>query len=278
MIAGERRRIRQRATATLTFTPTDADGEPSTSDPGTVTIGIVSSDGTVVVAAGTATTAAGVSRTYALTAVHTANLDILTATWTANATTIGTTSVDIVGGYYFTTAELRAGEPSTRAESKYSDAEIIAARNDVEVCFERWQNVAWVPRLSTYRRPLDNLWTFTLPQPYLRVVRWARIWTSPTDYTALTTAECAAIPADDAGTLYLPYPVWSMYGLQVGYEHGNDAPPFDVKRAAMRYCRVLLNSPLEPSRSQPFVSDVGLLAPARTGTLAGRPDMTRSTK
>src|SRR4051812_23143620 len=112
------------APATLRFSPVNSDGEPSTTDPGTVTVGAVRADGTVLVAPGTATTTVGVDRTSTLPAVDTALLDEITVTWTAGGVTIGTTTVVVVGGVLTTIAEVRAIEDSTADVTDTADVDI----------------------------------------------------------------------------------------------------------------------------------------------------------
>jgi hypothetical protein len=78
-------------------------------DPGSVTVGITRADGTVLVAAGAATTGSGTgARTYNLTTTHTALLDRLTVTWTSTLKGTLLSYVEVVGGFWFSLAELRA--------------------------------------------------------------------------------------------------------------------------------------------------------------------------
>ena len=76
--------------ASLTWQPTGSDGEPA--DPGTVTVGVTRSNGTVVLADGTATSGAtSTPRSVDVTAAQTASIDWLTATWKVGATVVATT-------------------------------------------------------------------------------------------------------------------------------------------------------------------------------------------
>lgn len=248
MIAPARQRIMQRTAGVLTFTPVDSDGEPSTVDPGTVTVGVVNSAGDVVVAAGTATTAAGATRTVPLTAVHTAELDVLTATWTASAVTIGVTTHDVVGGVYFQVAALRLDEPTLRDESKYPREFLVDVRNEVEAFFESETNYAWVPRFSVVDVSPGGLTDLFA----IRSVRWVRNYSDAATFTLFTAAELAAISASGFpyGTLYNGS---SWYGTRfvAGVEHGADAPPTQLKAQAIRYARMVANRPRSgiPSRT-----------------------------
>ena len=232
-----RQRILRATAATLSWQPLDSDGEVATSSPGTVTVGVVSSDGTTVIAAGTATTGSGGdAREVALTAADTAELDVLTATWKVGSTTVATTYHDIVGGFYCTTTDIRGREPSLADGSRDTATSIVVVRNEIECTIESaCGGAAFVPRFSTCTRDqaLDAM--VMLPVPWLRVVRWVRVWSDNETYAALTAAECAAIPASEAGIVRLPYSVTGR--VEIGYEHGMDAPPLDLRRAAITAIR-----------------------------------------
>lgn len=230
-----RQRILQRTPASIQFQPVDSYGENTTVDPGLVTVTVARSDGTVLYTAA-ATGGAGTSaRTYALTAVDTALLDVLTATWQVGGVTIGVTSHDIVGAYYFTIAELRRVEPDLSNETTYPTATLIAHRDEVETSFESWTQMAWVPRFTV----VDQYPTYghcLLTDLYaLRSVRWARTWSTDGTATEVDSVTVAAWPGSYIGEI--PYRFGSRVTL--GAEHGQERPPADLKRVAMRYCRRL---------------------------------------
>lgn len=233
MLAPARQRILQRTAGVLTFTPLDPDGEPST-DPVTVTVGVVNSAGDSIVASGTATVADGVNRTVTLTAANTADLDILTATWTVSGVTVGVTTHEVVGGYYFSVAALRLAEPHLADTSAYPTATLVRHRNEAENSFESWTNYAWVPRFSVVDIPCGGV----LPLFAIRSVRWVRNYSDADTYTLLTAGELALI--DHTG-----YPAGVLggtwYGTRyvAGVEHGADAPPDYLVRRAQRWTRHL---------------------------------------
>lgn len=231
-----RQRILRATTATLSWQPLDSDGDQN-ADPGTVTLGVTSSDGSTVVAAGTATSGSSTSaRTYALTAAQTSALDVLTATWKVGSTTVAETMHDIVGGFYCTTAEIRDREPSTADGSRDVTSQLVKVRNEVECLIESaCGGSSFVPRFSTYGRQVVRAAVLTLPQRWLRAVRWLTVWSSNTSSTSFSAADCAAMPADPAGIVRLPYAVTGY--VEIGYEHGLDAPPLDLKRAAITAMR-----------------------------------------
>jgi hypothetical protein len=116
-------------------------------DPGTVTVGITRADGTVLVAAGTATTGSGTgARTYNLTTTHTALLDRLTVTWTSTLKGTLLSYVEVVGGFWFSLAELRAIRGLTDT-TDYPTSDLAAMRTTVEDAIEEYTG-ALVPRYA----------------------------------------------------------------------------------------------------------------------------------
>lgn len=238
MITGARQRILRATAASLSWQPLAADGDPG--DPGVVTVGVTSSDGTVVVAAGTATVGATTApRTIALSVAQTAALDWLTATWKVGATTVAVTQHEIVGGFYFTTADLRGVEPSTSDTGHDTKASIIRARDEFETMVEEVCGYAFVPRFSVSRIATTR-WG-VLPWRYLRLVRWANLWRW--NATTPLVLDVSRWPADVGGVIDLWRLAYEPYGyVDVGYEHGLDAPPSDMKRAAQAAARTAVNA------------------------------------
>jgi RNase H-fold protein (predicted Holliday junction resolvase) len=231
----------QGAPVTVTFTSLDSTGEPSAVDPGTVTVGVTAADGSTVVAGGAATAGTGATRTYTLSATHTANLDRLTVTWTSSAVTIGTTVVDVVGAVYATTAEIRAAIPTLADEAANPTATLVQARLEVEAMFERaiGDVLSFVPRFDTATMWHRGQRMLQLPHFFLRRVRWARYWYDEADYTEVEPTLLTGIQANEAGLalLYDDTESWPVGRLVVGYEHGMDGPPPDVKRQAIAAVR-----------------------------------------
>lgn len=237
MIDGLHARSLRSTQATLTWQPTDADGEPA--DPGVVTVSVAASDGTEVLPAGTATSGTGSDpRTVTLTATQTAQLDRFTATWTAGALVVATTYLDVVGGYYFTLAELRSIEPSTSDTTKDKSEALRRCRGEVEQMIEDVCGVAFVPRFDVDRLQVHANGDVMLRYPQTRVVRWLRYDDGGTP-TFVDDATVAAIIPPPNGSLC----IGTSYGsyVDVGAEHGYDAPPPDLKRAALTLARAHLN-------------------------------------
>jgi len=240
MIGATRQRILRATTANLSWQPQGADGDPA--DPGTVTVSVTTSDGTELAAAGTATVGSGSNpRTVELTVAQTAALDVLTATWKVGSTTVATTKHDIVGGFYFTVAEFRGREPSAGDAGRDDLAAVKQARAEVEALFESACGMAFVPRFDVDH--IRNVgWEIPL-RPWVRNVRWVRVWygTGLTDYSTLTTSQIAALAPLDSGVIHLRDYSAEGATVEIGYEHGLDAPPFDVKREAMVAVRAQLH-------------------------------------
>ncbi len=249
-----RQRILRATAATLSWTAQASNGETG-GDPGVVTVGVTNSAGDTVIAAGTATAGTGVAaRTVALTPSQTAALDLLTATWKVSTVTVAVTYHDIVGGFYFTASEAIGQQPSMVNADMQT---ILSARNEVESAFESWTNMAFVPRFDTYQLRLDGQCRFAAPHPFLRAVRWCRLWGSNTTYTDLTAIEAAAIRPSESGFVELPTTVCAR--VEIGFEHGLNACPFDVKSVAILYARHCANRAKSgvPDRAISMVSPDG---------------------
>jgi len=235
-----------RATAvTLSWQGADQYGEPD--DPGSVTVQVVNSAGTVVKAALTATDGTGNNpRTIDLTVAETADVDTLTATWTVSGTTVAVTEHDIVGGFLFSIVDARGTEKSTANTSRDDELAARFARDVTEWKFEDLCGQAFVPRFHVERiRCIPGGRSLKLSFPNLREVRWANQISNGTS-TALTDDECAEIPADEVGVAVRQTSSWSCgVDVEIGYVYGMIAPPADVRREAM----VLFRSELNKARS-----------------------------
>lgn len=243
--------------ATLTATFRDQHGE-SAAPAGTVTVKVTRADGTTLLAAGTATGTDGYARTVALTAAQTATLDTLTATWTdgGNNATI-TTRHDIAGGFYFTLAEVRAGEAALA--TGYSTDQLVAGRRAVEDEFEGICGVAFVPRFRRVTLDGTGRAAILCPDPMLRTVRSVTI-----DGTALDADALAGLALTDSGLLTRTDGGLFTAGagnVTVGYEHGYDRPPAEIRRYAMKRLRQVMTESASavPARATSFqVGDTGV--------------------
>lgn len=239
-------RILRATAASLSWQPLDGDGEPA--DPGTVTVGVVSSDGATVVAAGTATSgSASDPRTAALTVAQTADLEVLTATWKVGTDTVATTEHWVVGGFLYSIADLRSREPSLADSARDTSAVLREVRDEIEETFENATGVPWTPRLRlvTSLRDHDG-YALDTGGTHARSVRWCRLWTSGETYTELTASELAEIASAEDGIVTLPLST-SGYAkvtaaVEVGFWHPGSAAvgsqvPADVRRQALLAAR-----------------------------------------
>lgn len=226
-------RIVAGAAATLSFQGVDQYGEPG--DPGTVTVGVVRSNGDQLIAAGTATSGASTSpRTVALTAAQTATLDRLTATWTASAVVVGTTTIDVVGGVYVSQAAADDVEPTLATSAGTTAALFRLARAEVEAMIEDHCKQAFVPRFTSEELRGDGGWELVVRYPNIRGVSWLRIEDEDvTDLSDITWTPQGIIRRD-AGWPY-------GYKIEIGYTHGTDTPPPDLRKAAIHAIRYQAN-------------------------------------
>lgn len=229
-------RILRGVAATLSFTNVDQDGVAAAAS-GAVTVGVMSSDGSTVVAPGSATVGAN-PYTKALTAAQTASLDILTATWTdAGDGSVHTTTAEIVGGFHFSIAELRA-QKNLADTSKFTNAELVAVREWWETLSESYCDQSFVPRYKVRRLSGTGGGTLSLPEWNLRSVRRVWVYSDADTYVAFTPDELADI-TPTSGTLHSRsgYFTYGDQNIVVAYEHGLDTAPADIRQAGLEACR-----------------------------------------
>lgn len=240
-------------------------------DPGVVTVGITTGDGTALVAPGTATTgtAAG-PRSFSITTLHSAQLDWLEITWTSATKGTITSTLEVVGGFLFTIAEARALTPLNNATA-YTSAAIAAMRTRVEQSIEDSCGVAFVPRYMRERVDAVQGRALIVSQPRVTTVRSVL-----RDGVALTAGELATIVPNDAGILDYPSRwLWANY-YDVAYEHGYARPPARITQAALTLARSwLVDGPLD-DRTTSFTTPDGTFAlstPGMRGSVFGIPEV-----
>jgi hypothetical protein len=137
---------------------------------------------------------------------------------------------------YFTIAEGRAADASFAA---LTDAEVVAGRREVEDEIENslCPGYAFVPRTNEVTISGTGSTTLCLPHLYVRSVTAVRTWTSdPEVYVDYTTGELDDITASETGVIRrstLGYWPAGFENVRVTYTYGMDAPPANVKRAAL---------------------------------------------
>ena len=195
-------------------------------DPGTVTVGITRADGSTLVAAGTATNGTGTNpRTFNLSATHTALLDTLRVTWTSSTKGTLTSVVEVVGGFLFSLADLRAVATDTVA---YPVSKLSEARTYAESELEKAVGFALVPRYSRETITTSRQLGMTQPYvktgwPYVRAVRDATSSGSPLDASQIAQLTFTQNFVFGYTWPYTGVWNWTTGVVVIGYEHGLDA-------------------------------------------------------
>ncbi|MCK2242148.1 MULTISPECIES: hypothetical protein [unclassified Crossiella] len=240
-------------------------GETATDSTTTVTVAVTDANGATVIS-GNATSAGAATGRYTFPLPGQALLGLLTVAWSATIAATAVTEqdqVEITGGFLFTLVEGRGSDESLTSTTKYPTAKLVEARLEVEQECEEICDRAFVPR---YRRALlDGTGTseLVLPTSDVRSIRAVRM--APRaggTFTAFTASELAALVATEAQVLRRVDSNVFTEGLAnviVEYEHGWDAPPADLKKAALQRLRSRLNLTRTniPDRAASFVSSEG---------------------
>lgn len=259
-------RVAKKSTGTYTLTSVPADFTNPTIT-GTLAVSLADGAGTVVATA-TPTQAAGVL-TWSVPVASLPYLDSYTATYTATvngAPAEWVDDIELVGGFHFSLAQLRAFDRAFTDTVKYPDALLEAVRVWVEDVIEgpRAAQLAFVPRHSRVRLDgtapdLTRGWSplmyggdyrgITVPDFAVRRVISVTIGGIP-----LSEAELAALQVDD-NQVWRPggvqWPAWP-YGhknVVMHYEHGLDRAPGGIPRAALLLAREYLAKSDLPGRA-----------------------------
>lgn len=280
-----RQRVKVGVAANLDVVIEDQDGEPiSTTNSAVVTVNITHDNGNTLVTGGTTSTN-GFANTngtyrYALSAVNNTTTNLLHASFVAT-NTLTTQIYEVVGGFYFSAAELRAWDSSITS-SNFSDATVHRYRDIAETECEWITGTAWVPRFKTLRLDGSGSSTLNLPLWSIRTVRDVRSYTSATSYTSLSSTELAAIECKEWGRVTrLDGGTFQAGGenIEVDVEHGYDRPPAELREAVMKRCRSLLQQPKSaiPDRATSYtIADVGVFnisTPGVRGAETGIPEV-----
>jgi hypothetical protein len=251
---------------TMSWQALDSDGA-ATSPVGAVTVSVARADGTSVLPAGTATVGSGAApRTVALSAAQTAALDWLTATWTDNGLVVATTTLEVVGGYFVSIAEIRAFNNGELSDvGKYPTSMLVARRREVEAEWEEIADVAFVPR---YRRDFvqRSVWCgFLLPRAFPRAIRSVRVldYNNSLVGTPFTVDQLSGLVMQPSGVVVATggglFPA-GRENIIVEWEHGYDRLPPDLKADALRFLRYRLNKPSSgvPDRAERYQATDGI--------------------
>jgi hypothetical protein len=222
-------RIQRNTPSTLSVTfyanesPVDPDGNA-------VTVSAVKADGTSHIAPVAATrTGVGV---YTYPMASQVNLQFLTFTWTGLISGVSTslyTEAEIVGGFYWTVAQLRDYDSSLTL-AKYSYAKMVEARMDVEHEFERICNRAFVPRFGRETLTGDGTNQLWLVKP--DVHRITKLTVDGTDKLAdWVTSNLIRVDKDATNMLYFEEDTGEFTeqsDIVIEYEHGMKSVPFPI--------------------------------------------------
>jgi hypothetical protein len=213
---------------------------------GVVTCTLTRADGSSIATARATTNPAGTG-TYAvaLTTAEALTLDVIRAVWLDGASVRATTYHRVVGGYLFTTAELVA----MGGLSGYTTAELRATRDQITDLFELHTGVSWCPAYDLHSFIGNNSYRQVTFRP-LRAVRSCTIDDA--------TEPVADFEVDaDAGIVDAETPFYDACSL--GVEHGFDAPPADLRDAALLAAkdRLLRRRSALSDRARSVTDDMG---------------------
>lgn len=215
--------------------------------------------------------------TIPLTPTLTATLDTYAVTWTetgASPAQVFRTSFEVVGGFLFTDAELRAFDATFNdAGAVYTAAKIAEAREYAEERLESLCGVSFVQR--GYRETLDGPGGTDLITEKVNVTA---ITSGSIDGTALTSTELADIAVYPEGVLRRKtLGAWGTgdRNVSVLYVHGYSQPPEPVRIAAMSLARERLMATADFRRAETISTDVGVLRQSIAGRdgYTGLPDV-----
>lgn len=215
---------------------------------------------------------------WQLTTTDTASVDLLTAAWsiTLDGTSeTFTTSHEVVGAFLFTEAELRTfGDRALADATAFPDATIADARDRITDDFERICGASFVTRYGQRIRdgadaqvPLQGGFGGFWGTPLLGNVptmltlgckRLQRMRAVSVDGTALSQGEVDAIHVFPEGYIIRDGGWnWGRRNIVLGFEHGWDRPPPELRRAAMVMARFELVSSDVGDRTISFSNDMG---------------------
>lgn len=267
------------ATITVTF----YNGVSAAEADGAVTVTAKKADGTTLfTTSATNDPAVGV---YSVVLPPQAQLNIITLVWagTFTGTPITIESVvEIVGGFYFSIAELRAYDTALLNTTKYPTQALVDARAYVEAEFEDICERAFVPRFHSESglvadRDSGLIWT-EMPEVIniltLKVNGVDQIgWVNSNYFKRDKYSARALVPSDDARA--------TMYATDITaeYEYGMTRVPLPIKQKALKRAKQILmgqNSTMDERATTMLIPDVGtvnLATPGLRGSETGVPDI-----
>jgi len=273
------------ATVSVTFyngsTAVDADG--------VVTVVAKKSDGTTLLTTNaTNDPALGV---YTVVIPAQANLNIITLTWTGSfsGTSVSITSeVEIVGGFYFSIAELRNYDSQFQNLARFPTEDLVKARDEVEAEFEDICHRAFVPRFwseSGIETDPDTgmLWT---EKP--EVIRFTKFTVAGVDRISWYNngwlyrdkySPRGVLATNDAIGMFAYDARYYPAAIAAEYEYGMKSVPIPIKQKALKRAKMTLmgqNSTIDEralTMTLPDIGTVNLATPGQRGSETGVPDI-----
>jgi hypothetical protein len=275
------RYARNRA-GTVTFTVRNEDGAAA-APTGNVSVTVLDATGTSIA---TATASAGTGTgvfTYALPSAVRTTLGLFTVRFTYTLSGVSETvdvPVEVVGALLFDVAELRDRYPDVSNTTRYTSADIRAARDEAAERIEEAAQVAFATRRTLQVLSGDDTTRLMLPHVMISGIYSVSVYTDTTAGAdvlddAFDATEIADVEIDaDAGVLKrVDGDVWPAghQNILVDYEHGYESPPEPVRRAAMKLSLEALVPSALPSRAMSQTTDLGEVRYMMANPEAGRP-------
>lgn len=267
------------ATVTLTFYT----GETAADADAAVTYTVIKADGTTLSTGSASHTGAVGSGQYIVPITPQTNLNNLTvsATGTFSGQVITlVSSVEIVGGFYFPLAKLRAYDAALTTQ-RFSTAKLVEKRQQVETEFESICGQAFVPRFGRETGLAGyGVTQFWLDKPNVTAI--TKLVVDGVDMLAAWVTAGLITSQPYSGALSLSGDATALsYAEQVDieYEYGMATPPFDIEMAALRRARGLLlsaNATIDERATSMNIPEFGSFAlsvPGQRGAHTGIPEV-----
>jgi hypothetical protein len=238
--------IRVLQTAQVTLTHTFYVDETPTDAVGSVTVTTRRLDGTLVGSPATATSLG--SGVYTFVKPGYVDLDTHLVEWSgtvAGAALKVHDVVEIVGGFYFGLAEVRAMKPPLDP-AIYSTAELAAKRTEVEQEVDRITHTSFVPRFARVVLSGNGTDRLRTPDMDLRTIRAIKTaWLIGGTFHVWDSTEISYVGAHIGGVLIRDIGlIWprGTNNVIIEYEYGQEYPPEDLRSATKKRLRSLLSS------------------------------------
>lgn len=267
------------ATISVTF----YNGSTAVEADGTVTVTAKRADGTTLLGPTAATNDPAVG-VYSIVIPPQANLNFLTLTWSGTFTGTAITIesyVEIVGGFFFSIAELRASD-NALSITRFSNQQLIDARLSVETEFEDICGQAFVRRFAS--EYVEDVYDYDIFTQHYNPRKLLALKVNGTTYDVSTWEALYYVTTGSGGksiTLAGPALVATYGGnhVYIEYEYGMTQVPYPIKEKAIRRAKLNLlgmASTIDPRATTMLLPDIGqvnLATPGMRGLETGIPDI-----